>query len=77
MWEMNVDTGAVIDRIEVGSPSYACIYAADGRRVATAIGGQQINVYARNFHDILGSIRGFKFQLKQLPDPRRATPKFS
>jgi outer membrane protein assembly factor BamB len=65
VWELHVKNGAVIDRMPVGSPSYACAYAADGRRVITASAGRMVKVYAANTHEILGSIN-FKFRLKRL-----------
>jgi WD40 repeat protein len=66
VWELDARTGAVVDRIPVGSPSYACVYAPDGRRVVTADGGQQVHVYAADSHEILGSIRGFTYRLKRI-----------
>lgn len=65
-WELDSNTGAVVDQIPLGSASYGCAYAADGRRVMTADAGQQIHVYAARSHEIIGSIRGFQFRLKRL-----------
>jgi hypothetical protein len=56
----------VLDTIPVGSPSYACIYAADGRRVATAARGHVVQVYAADSHRLLGVIQGFNHRLKRL-----------
>ena len=66
VWELDVRTGNVVDKIDVGSPSYACIYMPDGRRVVTADQGRHIHVYARDSHEILGSVNGFENRLKRL-----------
>ena len=65
MTELDAKTGEVLDEIPVGSPSYACLYTDDGRRVVTADGGQQVHVYAPASHAILGSVRGFRSRLKR------------
>lgn len=65
VWELAIADGAVLDRIPVGSPSYACIYTDDGRRVVTADRGPHVHVYAPDSHEILGSI-GFTCRLKRL-----------
>lgn len=65
VWELAVADGAVLDRIPVGSASYACIYTDDGRRVVTADKGSNVHVYAPDSHEILGSI-GFNSRLKRL-----------
>jgi hypothetical protein len=66
VWELETASGRVVDRIPVGSPSYACVYADDGRRVVTADGGQQILVYAADSHRVLGAIRGFQSRFKRM-----------
>ncbi len=66
VWELDARTGRVIDRIPVGSPSYACVYLKDGRRVVTADGGRQVHVYAAEGHEILGSVGGFEHRLKRI-----------
>lgn len=65
VWELETDSGNVIDQIPVGSPSYGCIYTQDGRRVVTADQGTQVHVYPADTHEILGSI-GFNSRLKRL-----------
>ncbi len=65
-WELDARSGEVLDEIPVGSPSYACVYAGDGRRVVTADAGQQVLVYAADSHEILGAVRGFKYRLKRI-----------
>lgn len=66
VWELDTLSGKVVDRIALGSPSYACVYAADGRRVVTADGGQQVHVYAAEGPERLGSITGFQYRLKRI-----------
>ena len=66
LWELGTSDGAVVDVIAVGSPSYACIYAADGRRVATADRHQLVHVYAPDSHELLGHVGGFNYRLKRL-----------
>lgn len=66
VWELNTDTGDVLDSLAVGGPSYACIYAADGRRVATSDAGFRINVYPADSSELLGFIGGFDYRLKRL-----------
>ncbi len=64
--EFDARSGDIVDEIPVGSPSYGCVYAEDGRRVVTADAGQQVHVYAPDSHEILGSVRGFKYRLKRI-----------
>jgi len=66
LWELGTSDGRVIDRVPVGSPSYACIYTADGRRVATADSLQQVRVYAPDSHELLGVVQEFSHRLKRL-----------
>ena len=66
VWEYDTRSSAVVDRIEIGSPSYACVYTADGRRAITAEGGHQVHVYAATSHDIVGTVRGFTRRLKRI-----------
>lgn len=66
IWELATAGGQVVDRIPLGSPSYACVYAADGRRVVTADAGQQVVVYAAEGHAVLGRIQAFQYRLKRI-----------
>lgn len=66
LWEFNTADGTVADTITIGSPSYACVYATDGRRVATADLNQMVHVYAADSHELLGTVGGFSCRLKRL-----------
>lgn len=65
-WELDTRSGAVLDTIPLGCPSYAVAYTRDGRRVMTADQGQAVHVMAADSHEILGSVRGFEYRLKRL-----------
>ena len=64
--ELRTSDGVVVDRIDVGSPSYGCAYAADGRRIATADRNQCVHVYAPDSHALLGRVTGFKYRIKRM-----------
>jgi WD40 repeat protein len=66
LWESASSDGVVLDTIAIGSPSYACIYTTDGRRVATADSLQQVRVYAADSHELLGVVHEFSHRLKRL-----------
>ncbi|MET3709955.1 outer membrane protein assembly factor BamB [Sphingomonas trueperi] len=64
--EMDIADGSIRDRIDIGSPSYGCAYAADGRRVASADRDQCIHIYAADSHRRLGTIDGFRYRIKRM-----------
>lgn len=66
IWEFNIETGSILNAFQNGSPSYACAYAADGRRIISADKGQVIRIFASDENKILGIIDGFNYRIKRL-----------
>lgn len=66
VWEVDTDSGEIIDQLAVGGPSYGATYSLDGRRVVAVNKHQQVHVYAPDSHEILGRVAGFERRLKRL-----------
>ncbi len=66
VWELDLDDGCVIDQIEVGAPSYGCIYTDDGQRVVSVDKHSQIRFYPADSQQMLGAIKDFSYRIKRM-----------